>query len=87
MRTLSYTYAVPSYSILKTLKAFREDRRHKQGAEQKKEEREWKELWGDLGYDLLLHAAKYGSPEAVQIVFDIVQDCNLQLYVCHNQKH
>lgn len=69
------------YSILKTLKVFREDRRQKQGAEQKKEEREWKELWGDLGYDLLLHAAKNGSPETVQILLDIVRDCNLQLYV------
>lgn len=72
------------FSILKTLKAFREDRRHKQGAEQKKEEREWKELWGDLGYDLLLSAAKRGSPEAVQIILDIIQDCDLRLYVQFN---
>ena len=72
------------FSILKTLKAFREDRRHKQGAEQRKEEREWKELWGDLGYDLLLRATKSGSPESVQIILDIVQDCKLRLYVQFN---
>ena len=57
------------------------DRRHKQGAEQKKEEREWKELWEGLGSDLLLHAGSHGSNEAVQILFDLTQDCNLHLYV------
>ena len=68
-----------TFSILKTLKAFGEGRRNKQGAEQK-EKREWKELWEDEGNGLLLYGAKNGSPEAVQIIFDIVQDCNLQLY-------
>ena len=69
------------FSILKTLKDFGKDRRHKQGAEQKKEETEWKELWKGLGHDLLLHASKKGSTDALQIILDTVQDCNLHLYV------
>ena len=66
-------------SILKMLKVFGVERRCKQGAEQKKEENEWKELWRDLGADLLLYACSCGSVEAVEIVFDIIHDCGLCL--------
>ena len=66
-------------SILESLKRFGEERKHKKGAEQKTEEKEWKELWESFGYDLLLHACFSGSVEAVQILFDIVHHCDLHL--------
>ena len=66
-------------SILRTLKQFGVERRYKQGAEQLKEEKEWKELWESMAYKIILYACSLGSVDAVQILFSIIKDCDFHL--------
>lgn len=66
-------------SILRTLKQFGVERRYKQGAEQLKEEKEWKELWESMAYKIILYACSLGSVDAVQILFSIIKDCGFHL--------
>ena len=53
--------------------------RHKKGAEQKKEEKEWIEFWKSMGGELLLRACSCGSVPVLQTLMSIMQDCGLHL--------
>ena len=65
--------------ILRALKQFGVERKYKQGAEQLREEKDWKELWESIASKLLLYACYLGSVDAVQVLFSITRDCDLFL--------
>ena len=55
------------------------DRKYKRGAEQLKEEKDWKELWEGIALQLILYACYKGLVDAVQILYCITQDCDFHL--------